>query len=85
VYDPAVGMSMSTPDAGGFGDTRESIFRIEAFLLRNVVATSINMLRARDWPEFRYGNGGQKALDDDHCEAVRAYEQWLSDGEDNVK
>jgi len=39
------------------------------------------MVKARDWEEFRVACGGQEKLDKAHADALREYEQWLSDRE----
>jgi hypothetical protein len=63
------------------GDREETIYSAELFLLRRVAETSSDMVKARDWPEFREATGGQERLDQAHADALREYEQWLSDGE----
>jgi hypothetical protein len=64
-----------------FGDRQENIYSAELYLLRRIAETSSDMVKARDWPEFREATGGQIKLDEAHADALREYEQWLSDGE----
>ena len=64
-----------------FGDREETIYSAELYLLRRIAETSSDMVKARDWPEFREATGGQKKLDETHEDALREYEQWLSEGE----
>lgn len=64
-----------------FGDREETIYSAELYLLRRVAETSSDMVKARDWEEFRVACGGQEKLDKAHADALHEYEQWLSDGE----
>ena len=64
-----------------FEDREETIYSAELYLLRRIAETSSDMVKARDWPEFREATGGQEKLDKAHADALREYEQWLSDGE----
>jgi hypothetical protein len=64
-----------------FGDREETIYSAELYLLRKIAETSSDMVKARDWEEFRVACGGQEKLDKAHADAVMNYEQWLSDGE----
>jgi len=64
-----------------FGDREETIYSAELYLLRRIAETSSDMVKARDWPEFRAATGGQKKLDKAHEDALREYVQWLSEGE----
>ena len=63
-----------------FGDREETIHSAELYLLRRVAETSSDMVKARDWPEFRDASGGQEKLDAAHAVALREYEGWLADG-----
>lgn len=64
-----------------FGDREETIYSAELFLLRRIAETSSDMVKARDWPEFRGASGGQEKLNKAHADALNEYEQWLADGE----
>lgn len=64
-----------------FGDREETIFSAELYLLRRIAETSSDMVKARDWPEFRDASGGQEKLDAAHATALREYESWLADGD----
>lgn len=65
-----------------FQDREELINSAELYLLRKIAETSSDMVKARDWPEFREACGGQSKLDEAHVDALRKYEQWLYDGEE---
>lgn len=65
------------------GDAKETVYSAELLLLRRVAETSSDLVKARSWDEFREAMGGMKPLDHAHGEAVAAYEQWLSDGDDS--
>jgi hypothetical protein len=64
-----------------FGDRKETIYSAELYLLRRIAETSSDMVRSRNCLEFREATGGQERLDEAHADALREYEQWLSDGE----
>lgn len=64
-----------------FGDQEEIIYSAELYLLRKIAETSSDMVKARNWPEFREARGGQEKLDAAHATALHDYECWLSDGE----
>jgi len=64
-----------------FGDREETICSAELRLLLKLAETSSDMVKARDWEEFRVACGGQEKLDKAHADALREYEQWLSDRE----
>ena len=64
-----------------FGDREEMIYSAELYLLRRLAERSSDMVKARDWDEFRVACGGQEKLDQAHADALREYEQWLSEGE----
>lgn len=64
-----------------FSDREETIYSAELYLLRKLAETSRDMVKARDWEEFRVACDGQEKLDKAHADALREYEQWLSDGE----
>lgn len=62
-------------------DKEESINCAELLLLRKIAETSSDLVKAREWPEFREINGGMKGFENDHSAAVAAWEQWMADGE----
>lgn len=64
-------------------DAEELVYSAELLLLRKVAETSSDLEKARSWEEFREAMGGMKPLEHAHGEAVAAYEQWLSDGDDS--
>lgn len=64
-----------------FVDREETIFSAELHLLRKVAGTSSDLVKARDWPEFCAACGGLQKMENEHSNAVRAYEQWIADGE----
>jgi hypothetical protein len=63
------------------GDKEELIYAAELFLLRRVSTTSSDLIKAREWEEFRDACGGIEAIENDHRQAVVALEQWYRDGE----
>ncbi|HUH58160.1 MAG TPA: hypothetical protein VL020_06575 [Pseudomonadales bacterium] len=63
-----------------FGDREETINSAELHLLRKLAETSSDMVKARDWEEFRVACGGQEKLDKAHADAVTNYKQWLAEG-----
>ena len=64
------------------GDKEESISSAELLLLRNVAASSSDLVKAKDWEEFRDAVGLEKCSEA-HKKAVYAYEQWIADGDDS--
>lgn len=65
------------PDDG----IKQTIYSAELYLLRKIAETSSDMVKARNWPEFRDACGGQDKLDADHATALHEYEIWLAYGE----
>ena len=63
------------------GDKEESIYSAELFLLRKIAETSSDLVKAREWDEFREINGGMEGFESAHRAAVGAWEQWHADGE----
>lgn len=63
------------------GDKEESIYAAELLLLRKIAETSSDLVKARQWEEFREINGGMEGFEIAHCAAVAAWEQWHRDGE----
>lgn len=76
-----VGSTALLASVSAFGDKEESVLRAELFLLRKIASTSSDLVKAREWDEFREINGGMAGFEVAHRNAVGAYEQWLADGE----
>jgi hypothetical protein len=81
VTDKRVGYGDLLASVSKFGDKDEPVLRAELFLLRKIAETSSDLVKAREWDEFREVGGGMKRFEDDHRNAVGTYEQWLADGE----
>ena len=64
-----------------FEDREETIYSAELYLLRRIAETSSDMVKARNWAEFRDACGGQERIDNALISAVNEYEQWLLDGD----
>ena len=62
-------------------DAQESVYAGELFLLRKIAETSSDLVKGREWEEFREAMGGMKPLEKDHSAAVAAWEQWHRDSE----
>lgn len=78
---PAVPSNPLLDRAKSLGDASESIYSAELALLRRVAETSSDLVRGREWEEFRTVCGGIEALEKSHAEAVQAWEQWLAEAE----
>ena len=63
------------------GDHEEYLYSAELLLLRKIAETSSDLVKARQWEEFREINGGMEEFENAHCAAVGAWEQWRRDGE----
>lgn len=63
------------------GDHKEYLYSSELLLLRKIAETSGDLVKARQWEEFREINGGMEGFENAHCAAVGAWEQWHRDGE----
>jgi hypothetical protein len=63
------------------GDKEESVLSAELFLLRKIAESSSDLVKAKNWDEFREACGGIKKLEACHAKTVYAYEKWLADGE----
>jgi hypothetical protein len=73
---------LPAPDEDTLDDQEESIPCAELRLLRRIAETSSDVVRARNWEEFRQACGGQDHLEKVHAEAVQQYEQWISEGQE---
>ena len=62
-------------------DAQESLYAGELFLLRKIAETSSDLVKGREWEEFKVAIGGMELLEKDHFAAVRAWEQWHADSE----
>jgi hypothetical protein len=62
-------------------DSQETIYCAEALLLRKVAETSSDLVKGRQWEEFREAMGGMGCLEASHAAAVHAWEQWHRDSE----
>jgi hypothetical protein len=62
-------------------DSEMTIYCAEAYLLRKIAETSSDLVRGREWDEFREACGGMEMLESAHAAAVRAWEQWHRDSE----
>lgn len=62
-------------------DTVEIISVAELRLLRRIAETSNDMVKARNWAEFRDACGGQERIDNALISAVNEYKRWLMDGD----
>lgn len=67
--------------ARSLGDAMESVYSAELALLRRLAETSSDLVRGREWEEFRTVCGGIEVLEKAHVEAVQAWEQWLSEAD----
>jgi hypothetical protein len=63
------------------GDARESLYAAELLLLRKIAETSSDLVKGREWEEFREAMGGMGCLEASHAAAVCAWEQWHRDSE----
>ena len=68
-------------EAEAMSDKTVSIYGAELHLLRAVASASSDLILARSWEEFREANGGIEVFEKAHHESVRAWEQWITDGE----
>jgi hypothetical protein len=66
--------------ANAKGDAQETIQSAELFLLRGIAAASSDLIKGREWEEFRDSCGGIEALETAHQDALRAYERWVEEG-----
>ena len=53
----------------------------EAYLLGKIAETSSDLVKGREWEEFRDACGGMEKLESAHAEAVHAWEQWHRDSD----
>jgi hypothetical protein len=53
----------------------------EAYLLGKIAETSSDLVKGREWEEFRDACGGMEKLEAAHAEAVHAWEQWHRDSD----
>ena len=67
--------------AESMSDKSESIHSAELLLLREIASKSSDLLMARRWKEFREMNGGIEVFEKEHCESVKEWERWVSEGE----
>ena len=78
---PAVPSNTLLDRARSLGDAEERVYSAELALLRRVAETSSDLVRGREWGEFRTVCGGIEVLEKSHAEAVQAWEQWLAEAE----
>lgn len=78
---PQVGTSDLLALADAMGDSQETLYAAELMLLRKIAQTSSDLVKARDWEEFRGINGGIEGFETAHRSAVGAWEQWHANGE----
>lgn len=62
-------------------DSEMTIYCAEAYLLGKIAETSNDLVKGREWDEFREACGGMEKLESAHAEAVHAWEQWHRDSE----
>lgn len=62
-------------------DSEMTIYCAEAYLLGKIAETSSDLVKGREWEEFREACGGMEKLECAHAEAVQAWEQWHRDSE----
>jgi hypothetical protein len=62
-------------------DYQETIYTAESFLLRKIAERSSDLVKGREWEEFREAMGGMGCLEASHAAAVRAWEQWNANSE----
>ena len=62
-------------------DSEMTIYCAEAYLLGKIAETSSDLVKGREWDEFREACGGMEKLEAAHAEAVHAWEQWHRDSE----
>jgi hypothetical protein len=62
-------------------DSEMTIYCAEAYLLGKIAETSSDLVKGREWEEFREACGGMGCLEAAHAAAVRAWEQWHADSE----
>lgn len=62
-------------------DKQETTYAAELFLLREVASKSSDLVKGREWEEFREACGGMGCLEAAHAAAVRAWEQWHANSE----
>ena len=67
--------------AEAVGDKQETMDAAELLLLRKIAETSSDLVKAREWEEFREINGGMEGFENDHRTAVGAWDRWIADGE----
>lgn len=61
-------------------DKEVLVYEEELILLRKIAETSSDMVKGRNWVEFREACGGQEKLNQKHENAVREYEDWHNCG-----
>ena len=62
------------------GDKEEYIYSAELYLLNHIASTSSDLVKAREWDEFREIHGGIEGFEAAHRAAVGAWERWHADG-----